>query len=167
MVDRFQVAAIVDRLIYAWEDTFDREDAVALNSLVPPALRRRGWSDWLQISGSATFSGGSVKGESPGHGEVRIPDDNRHFEFDTAGRRVLRAGQWKIRPMGSALEIEQVMAGDLDEARTARIRYNAGEPIYMDILVPRTINLGFLAISFRTFQAWKRPAKGKSPNLDK
>ena len=158
-IDRFQVAAIVDRLIFGSAETFSRDDALALLALIPPELLRRSLSDWFQIAAKGEMSSGAMSGAAAGVGNVKMPTESSAFELDSGGRRILRAGQWKIRPTRGRIEIEQVMASDTDEGRSALLRFEGGEPVALDILAQREVSLGFLTIRFGSYQPWKRPER--------
>ena len=80
----------------------------------------------------------------------RIADD-KSFEFDSRGRHILRAGQWKLCRCGRDIEIEQVM--DAVGEKGALVRYRRGEPTEM--LRPVFWRLGFIQIG--VLAPWKRP----------
>jgi len=156
-VDRFTIAALVDRLIYGAEMHFDQNDAITLYKTIPPEMLRGGLSDWFQVSAKGSVSYGNMAGSSPGHGEIRVPTDGSSFDFDSAGRRVVRAGQWKIYAKRNRLEIEQVMASGNDEGRVARIDYQRGMPVRMEILGHKVLSLGFIKLTLGVFRPWKYP----------
>lgn len=155
-IDRFQFAAIVDRLIYGAEETFERNDAVALYNLVPKELRRGGGlAEWFQFSAKGRVSGRGMSGAAAGGGTVQLPDEQKSFELDSAGRRVIRAGQWRLYPGRDAIEIEQVMATEIDEGKSARIMFRNGEPLRMELMERRLFSLGFVAFGYGAYRQWK------------
>lgn len=154
-IDKFRLAALVDRLIYGSDTTFSRADARELYELIPLEHRRSRFADWFQLSAKGSVSGGSASGVAAGVGNVRTPGDDKSFEFDSAGRSVMRAGQWKIHPGRDRVEIEQVMGTELDEGKSALIRYRAGEPLRMDILAQKELRLGFIGVRYGTYVPWK------------
>ena len=113
MTDRLQLAAVVDRLIYGHDTTFDAEDARTLDRLLPDSARVGFFSQFLHFNLKAKMSGSAA-----GVGSVRIPDD-KSFEFDSRGRRIVRAGQWKLCRSGRDIEIEQVMNTEGDKGALA------------------------------------------------
>lgn len=159
-IDRLLIAAVVDRLIYASDTTFDPEDARTLLDALP---RRR--VPWIEIGAKGQVSGGSAQGFAAGVGNVRVDDDRkRKFDVSTAADAYIRAGQWKVlcipRRRGPLVEIEQVMADPLDEGRGARLRYSSqGAPVGMDIRVVRSIRLLFswLIVQVPSWRPWKTP----------
>ena len=154
MVDRFQLAAVIDRLIFGSDVTFERADAIALYEMVPPELRRSRWSNLFSFGASASFPGGSVAGVAAGGGNVKMQNDSS-FEFDSAGKRALRAGQWKVYPARDRIEIEQVMNSDGDEGKSAAVVYTNGEPLRMELQVNQMVSLGFVSIGRGVFRPWK------------
>jgi hypothetical protein len=154
-IEKFRLAALVDRLIYGSDATFARADAVALYDMIPPEFRRRRFGDWLQLSAKAQVSGGSTSGVAAGIGNVRIPSGDKAFEFDSAGRRVMRVGQWKIYPGNDQVEIEQVMATEFDEGKSALVLYRHGEPKRMEILVQKELRFGIFGLRYGTYAPWK------------
>ncbi len=157
--DRFQVAAAVDRLIYADEATFDPDDARLVLAQLP-----RVSSPWFQFGIAGKFSGGSRKGFAAGVGDVRIKDKERQFEYSSANDAYSRAGQWKLMWIGRRgrqfVEIEQVMADVTDEGRGAMICYDAlGGPLRMDIRVNRSFSLFWtpMLIVIPGWKPWKVP----------
>src|SRR4051794_26072756 len=124
MVDRFVVAATVDRLIYDNETTFSVEDARVLLDAVP---HKR--SPWIQLGVAGKMSGGSSRGFAAGVGDLQIKDDTeRQFQYSTGSDAYTRAGQWKLMWIGKRtrqyIEIEQVMADATDDGRGALICFD-------------------------------------------
>jgi hypothetical protein len=160
MVDRFVIAAVVDRLIYDNDDTFSAEDARVLLDALP-----RRPSPWIQLGVAGKMSSGSSRGFAAGVGDVQIKDDReRQFEFSTGGDAYTRAGQWKLMWIGKHtrqyVEIEQVMADATDDGRGALISYEAdGTPIRMDIRFNRAFRLFWspLVLVFPGWKPWKTP----------
>jgi hypothetical protein len=160
MVDRFVIAAIVDRLIYDSDSTFDPDDARTLLAELP-----RKPCPWIQLGVAGKMSGGSTKGYAAGVGDVRLKDDkDRRFEYTTGGDAYTRAGQWKLMWIGKRarqyVEIEQVMADATDDGRGALISYEPdGTPIRMDIRFNRSFRLFWspVVIMFPGWKPWKTP----------
>ncbi len=160
MVDRFVIAAAVDRLIYGDETHFDPADARALLEALPHQR-----SPWIQLGIAGRLSGGSTKGFAAGVGDVSIKDDkDRKFEYSTATDAYTRAGQWKLMWIGKRtrqyVEIEQVMSDATDDGRGALICYHAdGTPLRMDIRVNRSFSLLWspVVIMFPGWKPWKTP----------
>ena len=154
-IDRFKVSALVERLIYASDRTFSRSDAISLLEMIPPQMLRKGWSDWLQVSAHRSAASRGLMGHAAGAGNIKISTNDGSFDVDSAGRHVIRAGQWKVYATSKTIEIQQVMASEIDEGRSALIRFRNREPIRMDILVPLEIPLGFLTITVGKYRPWK------------
>ena len=114
MTDRIQLAAVVDRLIFGHDTTFDAEDARELDRLLPAEVRAGFFGRFLRVGVKASMSG-NTQGYAAGVGNVRIADD-KSFEFDSRGRHILRAGQWKLCRCGRDIEID---AGLAEKARAA------------------------------------------------
>jgi hypothetical protein len=161
MPDRFQIAALTDRLIYDSETHFSPDDARALLDLLP-----RKASPWFQFGFAGKTSGGSQRGYAAGVGDVSIKDDkDRPFTYSSAEGAYTRAGQWKVMWIGRRgrqfVEIEQVMADATDDGRGAMIAYASdGTPVGMDIRVNRAWRLPLtpLVISIPGWRPWKLPA---------
>jgi hypothetical protein len=85
MTDRLQIAAVVDRLIYGSDTTFDAEDARTLDQLLPTDARTGFLGQFIHLNFKARTSG-RTEGYAAGVGNVRIADD-KSFEFDSRGRR--------------------------------------------------------------------------------
>jgi hypothetical protein len=160
-VDRFVIAATIDRLIYDSDLTFNPDDARLLLSALP---RRK--SPWFELGLVGKYSGGSAKGFAAGVGSVKVKDDKeRQFRYSTAADAYTRIGQWKlIWRQGRArqyVEIEQVMANAIDDARGAQIHY-AGDstPLSMDIRVNRSFRLFWspIIVVIPGWQPWKSPS---------
>ena len=160
-VDRFVIAATVDRLIYGDENTFQPEDARTLLDALPKQRM-----PWFEVGMAGKMSGGSRRGYAAGIGDVRIKDQkDRQIEYSSAAGRYTRIGQWKLLWSGKRLrqfvEIEQVMADVTDEGRGARISYTKdGTPIGMDIQVNRSLSIlwSSIVIVVPGWKPWKTPA---------
>jgi hypothetical protein len=157
--DRFVLSAIADRLIFGDADTFRRDDALELARLLPvtapPGFLARLLPD---IRARGSMPGRSATGFAAGIGNVSLKDEKVAFDLDSRGRRVVRAGQWKLFRGNGTIEIEQVMADDADEARTARVEYRRGEPERMCLLMLTEFHVGPLCLATGRFRPWKRPA---------
>jgi len=106
-----------------------------------------------------------VTGASASGGEITGRSEDRNYEFDSRGRHVLRAGQWKIyrsdalfRPV-SEITIVKVLS-EMEEGDSVGIRFLAGQPVAMtrptepdEWLVPLTP----LVISVARSVLWKKP----------
>ncbi|GEM_PF-6596289 len=91
-IDRFLIAATVDRLIYGNDSTFPVDDARVLLDAMP-----RRPSPWFEFGLSGKMSGGSQRGFAAGVGSVNVKDDkDRQFEYSTSSDAYTRAGQWKL-----------------------------------------------------------------------
>jgi hypothetical protein len=157
--DRLLLSALADRLIFGDPEWFSTDDATALARLLPDVRR---WhsviTDWLPgFSGKVKLPGSASAGFAAGVGPVSVGDEGRAFEYDSAGRRVVRAGQWKLHRRGSMIQIEQVMSDDTDEGRTAMLDMPPGKPMQMHLLVQVTLSIGPLHIGVGRFRPWKRP----------
>ena len=165
MADRFVLAAIVDRLIYASDTTFSADDARSLLEALP-----RKSSPWIQFGVAGKMSGGSSRGFAAGVGDVQIKDDkDRQFQYNTGNDAYTRAGQWKLLWIGKRtrqyVEIEQVMADATDDGRGALICYEPdGTPLRMEIRFNRSFRLFWspVVIMFPGWKPWKTPMN-KSP----
>jgi hypothetical protein len=159
--DRLLLSAIADRLIFGAPHTFSRDDARELARLLP-VMPGTGWLSRLlpDISAKGSLPGRSTAGFAAGLGGVSLKGDHFSFDLDSRGRRVVRAGQWKLIRSGQAIEIEQVMADDGDEGRTARVEFRQGEPVRMCLLMATEINIGPLSLAKGQFQPWKVPDEG-------
>ena len=161
MVDRFVIAATVDRLIYGNDSSFSAEDARVLLDVLP---RRR--SPWIQLGVAGKMSGGSSRGFAAGIGDVRLDDDKkRQFQYSTSEDAYTRAGQWKLMWIGKRtrqyVEIEQVMSDATDDGRGALICYEMdGTPIRMDIRFNRSFRLFWspVVVMFPGWKPWKTPS---------
>jgi hypothetical protein len=149
VTDRLQIAAVVDRLIYGHDTTFAAEDARALDRLLPDNVRVGFLARNLSFNLKASVSGNS-QGYAAGVGNVRIPND-KSFEFDSRGRRIVRAGQWKLCRSGRDIEIEQVM--DTDGEKGAMVRYRQHEPTEM----LRQVVWRFWFLQVGMWAPWKQP----------
>jgi hypothetical protein len=95
--DRLLLSAIADRLIFGDAHTFSSDDAQELARLLPvmpgPSFLSRLLPD---ITAKGSLPGRSTSGSAAGVGNISINDDNFSFDVDSRGRRVVRAGQWKM-----------------------------------------------------------------------
>jgi hypothetical protein len=153
MTDRIQLAAVVERLIYGSDTTFDAEDARTLDQLLPAEARTGFFGQYIHLNFKARISG-RTQGFAAGVGNVRIPDD-MSFEFDSRGRRIVRAGQWKLCRSGRDIEIEQVM--DTESEKGVLIRYRQHEPTAM----LRQVDWQFGFIRLGAYAYWKQPRSGE------
>ena len=159
-VDRFLIAATVDRLIYGNDTTFPADDARVLLDALP-----HGPSPWFEFGLSGKRSGGSQRGFAAGVGSVNLKDDkDRQFQYSTSSDAYTRAGQWKLlwyrRRTRQFIDIEQVMSDVTDEGRGARIVYDlSGQPLEMDIRVNRSFSLFWtpVVIVRPAWRHWKTP----------
>jgi hypothetical protein len=158
-VDRFVLAAAVDRLIYDSDTTFMAEDARLILTMLP---RRR--TPWIELGLKGKLSGGSTRGVAAGVGTVQIDDKERSFDYSNLSGAYTRVGQWKLLWYGKRreqfVEIEQVMADATDEGRGALLHYDAaGTPLSMDIRVNRSFSLLWtpVVIVIPTWRPWKTP----------
>ena len=165
-IDRFRLSAILDRLIYGSDTSFDPADARALLDFVPP-VTFRDMLPGVRIVGSYTSRG--AQGYAAGVGNVGTGQEKRGFDLDSEGRKTVRAGQWKLRRGAGKLaawfgttvvEIEQVMATDVTEGRCAQIIYRNGQPVRMMLQKPRALALGPVLLVLASFVPWKVPAAG-------
>jgi hypothetical protein len=160
-VDRFLIAAIVDRLIYDSDITFQSQDARVLLQALP---HRR--TPWIELGIAGSLSSGSSRGYAAGIGSLQVKDDKgRRFEYSTAKDAYTRAGQWKLLWHGKRsrqyVDIEQVMSELTDEGRGAQVVYAAdGTPLSMNIRVSRSFRLLWspVIIVIPGWRPWKSPA---------
>jgi hypothetical protein len=156
--DRFLLSAVVDRLVFGDSLTFNINDAHELERLLPTLLKAGILSRILpQITARGRFAGKSAIGLAAGVGNLSIKGSDFEFDLDSRGRSVLRVGQWKLCRVGSAIEIEQVMADDGDEAKTARLEFRGLTPIRMSLLTSAEVHLGPLKLVKAQFRPWKLP----------
>jgi hypothetical protein len=159
-IDRFTIAAAVDRTIYGSETVFDPADASALLKALPHR-KTAGW----QFGIAGRLPGGSASGYAAGIGDTKIEDGkDRTFEYRTGADDWCRAGQWKPMWVGKRgmqyVEIGQVMADFDEEGHGARIRYTRdGTPVAMDIRVVRDFSVLNLTLAFPGWREWKLPAE--------
>ena len=155
-IDRFLIAALVDRLIYDSEDVFDPEDA--------PALPHRK-SPRFEFGIAGRFKGGSTKGYAAGVGDVKLDDkNNSDFTYSNAKDAYTRAGQWKLiwagGRRGQTIEIEQVMSDPFEAGRGARLHFDLdGTPNAMDIRFVRAFTFFFITVMLPGWKPWKKPGK--------
>ena len=158
-IDRFVLAATVDRLIYDSDTSFNVDDATTLLNALP-----RGRTPWIELGLRGKFSGGSTRGMAAGVGNIQMDDKERQFDYSTSTDRTVRVGQWKLlwigRRRAQFVEIEQVMADVTDEGRGALLRYDpTGRPLGMEIRVNRSYRLFWspIVIMIPGWQPWKTP----------
>jgi hypothetical protein len=156
--DRILLSALADRLIFGDEATFSLDDARELARLMPQMPRAGLFKRFLpDLVVKGTLPGRSASGFAAGVGNVSLNDDKRSLDYDSRGRQVVRAGQWKLLRSGRGIEIEQVMADDGDEGRTALVEYRDGEPVRMCLLTLVSLQIGPICISTGRFKPWKMP----------
>jgi hypothetical protein len=158
--DRVALSALAERLIYGDAEKFDPEDARELARLIPVPRRRNflsGRLPGLIVRGSFPSMSGS--GFAAGVGNVSLRGDDISFDYDSRGRWLIRAGQWKIYRYHGAIGIEQVMADESDDARAALLEFSGDEPTRMLLLVQSELSLGPIGIGFGRFKPWKVPAE--------
>jgi hypothetical protein len=154
-VDRFLLAALVDRLVSDTEATFAVSDALQLAQLLPREARASFFGRFFGAGIQADISGGSTRGHAAGVGDVEVRDDRpRTLRLSTGERGVVRAGQWKLRWAGRHVEIDQVAdVGPMP--RSARLVFNRdGTPREL-------VQLGyqkFGPLVIGTLRPWKRPS---------
>jgi hypothetical protein len=157
--DRLLLSAIADRLIFGDEHSFRAEDATELARLLPTMPRANIFQRLLpDLAVKGSLPGRSASGFAAGVGNISLKDNNRSFDFDSRGRRVVRAGQWKLMRSGRGIEIEQVMADDGDDGRTALVEFRQGEPVRMCLLTIVEFHIGPLCLATGRFKPWKLPA---------
>ena len=168
---RFLITALADRLIYGSDETFHGEEAVELLDLLPvPGLGAQIWAHLPGVRMSGKMPKGSVRGAAAGGlGNVRVDQGKQSFEFDSDGRRVIRAGQWKLTRTASLLDrirhhdavsITQVMGSAANELE-AQILFQDGRPWMMKRSVSTQVFFGPFALIHSTFQPWKMPVWGQ------
>lgn len=151
-INRMAIAAIVDRLIYGDEHTFGYTDAVQLDNLIPKTDPPAWWRRIISYRVSGRISGGQTKGYAAGVGNVSLPKADREFDYDSLGREMIRAGQWKIFRDGRHIRIEQ-MASDGPMSPAALLKFNRDRlPQRMD----RMEYFGYVVMVGR-FRPWKNP----------
>jgi len=156
--DRLLLSALADRLIFGHESTFNLDDARELSRLLPVMPRANILQRLLpDLAVKGSLPGKSASGFAAGVGNVSLNDKTRSFDFDSRGRRVVRAGQWKLMRSGRGIEIEQVMADDGDEGRTALVEFRQDEPVRMCLLTIVEFNIGPLCLATGRFKPWKVP----------
>ncbi|WP_458094100.1 hypothetical protein [Roseomonas sp. WA12] len=168
---RFLAAALADRLIYGSMETFHGEEAVELLDLLPrPGLGAQLLAYLPGIEMKGTIPRGGVRGAAAGGlGNVSFDQGSHSFEFDSAGRRVVRAGQWKLTRTASLMDrirqretvsITQVM-GDAKDELEAQILFQERRPSMMKRSVSHTTFFGPTAVIVTTFKPWKTPVWGE------
>ncbi len=165
---RLVLSALADRLVFGDPDTFDPADARELASLMP---RLSWWGRWLSgwlpdVRVKGEMPGTSSAGFAAGVGNVSVGGDRLKFDIDSQGRRIVRAGQWKLSWAGNSIEIEQVMADGMDDGRSALVRFKGGEPVGMDLLATKDVTFGVFTFSRAVFNPWKTPRAGSSDTRD-
>jgi hypothetical protein len=91
---------------------------------------------------------------------VSLPQEDISFDFDSRGRRMIRAGQWKLFRYPSAIGIEQVMSDESDEGRAALLEFSKGKPVQMLLMVQAELSIGPISIGFGRYKPWKLPVLG-------
>jgi hypothetical protein len=157
--DRVLLSALADRLIYGHPATFSADDARELARLLPYERRWHSFfTDWLPgFSGKFRVPGGSSAGFAAGVGQVSIKDGGRSYEVDSRGRSIVRAGQWKLKRWGRAIEIEQVTSVGMDDGRTAILAFYRDGKIELRLQVQGWLAIGPLRIGMARFRPWKVP----------
>jgi hypothetical protein len=155
--ERLLLSAIADRLVFGDVGSFRREDALELLRLLPRPLGSGLWEQIFRLRVQGSFSGRSATGFAADVGDVSFGGDEVAFDMDSRGRKVVRAGQWKLFVTRNTIEIEQVGADDADEGRTARVEFVRGEPVRMTLLAISEVVIGPLAFAKTTFRPWKVP----------
>jgi hypothetical protein len=158
MIDRIQIATIIDALIYGNAAAFSRAGAMELYNLLPAPARgiRAVLGSLMSFQARGTVQGGATQGVAAGAGGVSVSESDRAFDYDSRGRSVLRIGQWRVYRLYRSVEIEQVTA-DGDAGRAVLIQYRGGEPTGMRILSSVAFNLGGWSIIFARYRPWKVP----------
>ena len=137
------LSALEERLIYGDGDTFSRQDAPDLAELLPSPGWRARLAEWLPDVGvRGSLPGASAAGFAAGVGNTSMPGEKITFDLDSRGRRVVRAGQWKLHRTSKGIEIEQVMADDADEGRSARVEFERDEPVRMTLQTVVEFSIG-------------------------
>jgi len=157
MPDRLLLSALADRLIFGDPDTFNTEDARELVQLMPDSRRWHSFlTDYLpRFSSSVKLPGSASAGFAAGVGQVSMKGEGRSFEYDSRGRRIVRAGQWKLHRTSYTIQIEQVMSDDMDEGRTAMLEFFPNAPMQLCLLAQVTISFGPVHIGLARFRPWK------------
>ena len=160
-IDKFQLAATVDHLIYGDSETFNAEDATALLAAMP----RPSWRRFLPgISLKTTSQGKSRQGFAAGFGNVSIRDSEKRLELDT--RNAMRVGQWKLYRGLRHIIIEQVASNAMDDQRSAALRFSwRWVPVRMDLLVSTALPLSesWIGCSISKYRPWKVPIMSNAP----
>jgi hypothetical protein len=158
--ERIVLSALADRLIFGDPETFSPDDAQELARLLPDMRRWHSFiTDWLPgFSGKVKLPGSSSAGFAAGVGQVSVDEEGRSFEYSSAGKRIVRAGQWKLHRRGYTIQIEQVMSDDMDEGRTAMLIFHPGEEMELQLLAQAMISLGPLHVGVAQFRPWKKAA---------
>jgi hypothetical protein len=156
--ERFLLSAIADRLVFGDAKTFSRDDARELARLMP-VTAGSGFLSRIrpELVVQSSLPGRSTSAFAAGVGSTRLDGDEVKLDFDSRRRRVVRAGQWKLFRKGRTIEIEQVMADDSDDGRTARLDFSRGEPVRMCLLKTVEFGIGPLVFATGWFQPWKEP----------
>lgn len=171
---RLQAATLADRIIYGAADTFHRQDAVELLSLLPePGFWRRLLGLLPGVRFEAEFTSRGLAGAAAGVGRVEADGEKRTVEVDGEGRLTFRAGQWRLyrsdgllRPGRTTVTIEQVMTTPVDDGRTAHLVFRRGEPKALLLEVVAEIGAGGATAGLGVPRPWKTPVDGLRPEAD-
>ena len=165
--DRMVLAAIVDRIIFGQDATFQAADAEELLRILPPPSLRRHLRLPFEFSGKAKMTSSRSSGYAAGIGNVSVPGGERSYEFDSRAGRMVRAGQWRIQHEAGffdalrgkvKLNVEQYgTEGGLD-GKGATLEYEGQRPVRLLQHVPRSVQFGVLTITVVTSVPWKTPA---------
>jgi hypothetical protein len=155
MVDRLLIAAVVDRLAFGAEATFEAGDARQLARLLPRETRAGFVGRFIGLGIDAGLSSGSTRGHDAGVSDVDLCDDKpRTVRLSTDERGVVRAGQWKLCWSGRHIEIDQIADVGPTARRSARLEFASdGTPARIVQMVHRAF--GPFVIS--AYRPWKEP----------
>ena len=155
MVDPLLIAAVVDRLAFGAEATFEAGDARQLARLLPREARAGIIGRFLGLGIDAGLSGGSTRGHDAGISDVDLRDDRpRTVRLSTDDRGVVRAVQWKLRWSGRHIEIDQIPDVGPTARRSARLEFAPdGTPVRMVQMVHRA----FGPFVRGAYWPWKEP----------
>lgn len=164
--DRMVLAAIVDRIIYGEDTTFQAADAEDLLRILPPPSLWRHLRLPIDFSSKVTMSSTRNVGYAAGIGNVSVPGNERSYEFDSRAGRTIRAGQWRIRHNAGffdamrgkvSLDIEQFGTEGGFDGKGATLEYEGQRPVRLLQQVPQSTQFGAWTITRVTSIPWKRP----------